>query len=225
MLASQAGAQSVTLEPASTVTNEATVDSYFNGGNDGYPRDGVGPNDEVTFGTTGTSPTDFLDYGTARADGRFENNPSGNNAVMFQALADTMNLSPGYALTSLSFAYSIENNAYTSGASAYVSIWSGLNGTGTLLDTVALSANPTSVTCAHTGDVFCTWSMATASFTGTAESVVWGSTPASGTNGIGETEFDSISMTVVPLPGALPLLLSGVGAFALWRHRRQLAQS
>jgi len=212
-LACQAGATIVTLEPIGAVTNGTDVANYFNGGNDGYPRDGVGPSDDVIFPSSGI--TTVFDNATS---GKFQNLPSGAQDVLFQSVASTMNVASGYGITSLSFDYSdIANSTY----SPTVTVWSGANGTGIALATINLVGNSpiygsAGTACTATGRECCTWSLATANFSGLAESVTFGGT------GIGQVEFDSVQMniTAVPLPAALPLLLSGVAGLGTWARRR-----
>jgi hypothetical protein len=214
LLASPAGATIVTLEPAGPVTNQTDVANYFNGGNDGYPRDGVGPSDEVIF--PGSGITTVFDNATS---GKFQNVPSGAQDILFQSVASTMNFASGYGITSLSFDYSdIANSTY----SPTVTVWSGANGTGTALATINLMGNSpiygsAGSACTATGKEFCTWSFSTANFSGLAESVTFGGT------GIGQVEFDSVQMniTAVPIPAALPLLLSGFAGLGTWVRRRR----
>jgi len=82
-----------------------------------------------------------------------------------------------------------------------VSAYSGLNGTGTLLGTISLSA---------TGD-FDTWQYAVLNFSGTAQSF-----DLSGTNGV--AALDNIAS--VPEPSSIALLLAAGGGVVLSRRRR-----
>ena len=85
---------------------------------------------------------------------------------------------------------------------ATISAYSGLNGTGTLLGTITLSA---------TGGDFSTWQHAVLNFAGTAQSF-----DLSGTNGV--AALDNISS--VPEPSTYALLLAAGGALAIARRRR-----
>jgi len=101
-------------------------------------------------------------------------------------------------------------------------VYSGLNGTGTLLDTLQLTPGGTAVSCRTGGDSYCTWSNATISWGGTAESVLFGTTAGATTTATPATitEFDGVAVTPVPLPAALWLMLGGVGGFAGFLRRR-----
>jgi hypothetical protein len=160
----------------------------------------------------------------ATGDGRFENNPSGQSEILYFAAdnsSGTLNTGGSYlnyaaGFTGLSFNYSLAGNSSTYNAT--VNLWSGLNGTGTLLDSLSLTANPTTVACTSSKDSYCTWSLAStgAANFGTAESVTFG---ASSTTDF--TELDGVQLTPVPLPGALLLLGSACGGlFGCGRGRR-----
>jgi hypothetical protein len=204
----------VTLEPIGAVTTNTDVANYFNGGFDGYPPNGVGPNYHVIFPSSGI--TTVFDNSSS---GRFTNLPSGAQDVVFQSVASTMNLAAGYGISSLSFQYSdIANSTYH----PTVTVWSGANGSGTALATLNLAMNSpiygtAGTACTSSGQEFCTWSMATANFTGIAESVTFGGT------GIGQVEFDSVQLNVtpVPVPAALPLLFSAIAGLGAWVRRRK----
>ena len=223
---SHAVAATYTLEPSGTLTNQAYVESYFNGGYDSYGTNvggsnPAGPSDNVVFGPL-QSPTLQTDFLINPTEVQYANIPSviaGDNpkeAVFFQSVQSVMNLTNGYALSSLSFDYSIYKNSST--YTPIVTVWSGLNGTGSALETFNLAAPSGSSACTSTYD-FCTWTKDTSNFTGLAESVTFGNSSG---QYIGEAAFDSITVTETPvaLPAALPLLLSGLSGLAGLARRR-----
>jgi hypothetical protein len=218
----QAHADSVTL-PLGNLKSGADILEFFDGGADSVPTDGSGPNLGISFSANATAQKAGS---TTTSDGRFENNPSAQSEVLFFSSSTTTTSTMNYAagFSGLSFFYSVSGNNSNLGStpaftSATVDIWSGLNGTGTLLDTLALTpvANPAS--CLTHGDVYCNWSLAsTGSLNiGTAESVTFGANSTSAF-----TEFDGLALTPapVPLPAAAWLLLSGLASLAGVARRR-----
>jgi hypothetical protein len=205
-----------------TLTTGADIENYFNGGNDSQvAKDGTGPALGFTFSgnataqKAGTSPT--------TGDGRFENNPSQASEILsFSSSSSTaayMNYLPGFSNLSFNYSYS-NNNPGATDLDAYV--YSGLNGTGTLLDTLKLTPGGTAVSCKTAGDSYCTWSTAAISWGGAAESVVFGTTAGATTTATPAiiTEFDGVTVTPVPLPAALWLMLGGFGGLAAFVRRR-----
>jgi hypothetical protein len=219
-----AGAHAATITlPLGNVKSGADILQYFNGGADSVPTDGSGPNLGISFSANGTAQKAGT---TSTSDGRFENNPSGQGEVLFFSSSTTTTSTLNYAagFSALSFNYSISgNNSNLGSTSAYssasVELWSGLNGTGTVLDTLTLTpvANPGG--CAGHGDVYCNWQVASTGPTnfGTAESITFGANSTSAF-----TEFDGLTLTPapVPLPAAAWLLLSGLASLAGAARRR-----
>jgi hypothetical protein len=220
LTAMQAQAAILTL-PLGNVHTGADILNYYNGGNDSVPNDGTGPNLGITFSSNATAQKAGSSQSTGA--GKFENNPSHQSEILYFSFATpaTPNaLDFGAGFTGLSFNYSLANNSSVDNST--VSIWSGLDGTGSLLDTLSLTAAATAVPCSVRTDSYCTWSLATTGPTnfGTARSVTFG-----GNATAQFSEFDGVQLTTapVPLPATVWLMLSGLAGLTgtrLARRRR-----
>jgi hypothetical protein len=94
-----------------------------------------------------------------------------------------------------------------------VTVWSGTNGSGTMLATITLSSNAGG-SCG--GPSFCTWTSAALPFLGTAKSVVFrGSVP----NQFGVSDI-TIGSTRSAIPEPSSLLLMGTGLVGLYGSLR-----
>ena len=229
-VASPADASVVLLEPipGNQITSGSQIENYFDGGQDSYRNSGngdpPGPADNVIFptggvgvGTFNTTYFDSLSAAKVTTIGTYGHPvPSGASDVFFQSVASTVNFASGYGATSLSFEYS----SYAA-SNATVTAWSGAGGTGS---SVVLNlaqndfASGGGQNC--TNSYHCVWNLDMANLTsigGVAESVTFGGSL------IGEVDFDSITMDVVPVPvpGGLPLFLSGVAGFGILSRRRK----
>ena len=222
LLASQAFASTITLTFGNEA-NQALIENYFNGGTDSQGKSG--PNDGIAFSANAESLKAGFSGTGGQGTGKFENLPSGAPGILLFATPGTgvtnaMNDVAGFQ--SLSFDYSILTNS-ASFAGGTVSLFSGLNGTGSLLGTVTLSAAGTTVPCTGnlvngvSKDEFCSWQNTSVTASGgIAESAVFGGKAAL------DTEFDSVALTApVPVPAALLLMISGVGGLAGFARRRR----
>jgi hypothetical protein len=172
--------------------NFEQVASFYNGGT-GSLGSGPGPDYGVTFTSFGLAYIPGLQTGTITP---FPNDPSpptvlllfdpGNPYGAGYPEAMAMNVSPGFS-TALGF-YDI-----CIGREGSVAVWSGPNGTGTMLAELSLAITPVAF---ETSPVILP-------FSGTAQSVVF-------TGGNDQLALDNIFFTTVPEPSAWLLLAVGL---------------
>jgi len=101
--------------------------------------------------------------------------------------------------------------SYSATADASVTVWSGLNGTGSG-QTFNLAANAGN--CALETP-FCVWQSATLAFTGFAKSITFDTLYYAG--------FDDVTVNAVPVPAAGWLLMSALAGFGAMRRKRAAA--
>ena len=207
---------SVSLVEAGTISmgfvglnNGTYVNNYYNGG---FASDGAGP-----------GPNYGVVFSNANVLNEYANNegllvPGPNSITFLSGSGSIMNVASGFT-TGFSFTYSAP---FFTGD---VYVYSGLNGTGTLLATLVLPATSNgSGTPGCMGHNYCPTYPEGVTFAGTAESVNFSGTAD-------YIIYDNITLgsgtpiTTTPLPAALPLFATGLGAMGLfgWRKKRKAA--
>jgi len=189
--------------------NEEQVLNYYNGGLGGNGS-GPGPNYGITFGADSLA----LISAAAGGGGNNFNQPSGSNTGLFflSGTADVMDVAAGFT-TGFSF---YESGPY----GGNVSVYSGLDGTGTLLASLALPATPVGSTDGGiVNGYYSVWAPVGVTFSGTAESVDFSGTA-------NYIVFDAITLgsstpnpTATPIPGGLLLFGPGLAGLVAIRRR------
>lgn len=167
--------------------DQTPIGDYYNGGG--------GPNYGISFGADSLSIISNQDGGS----GNFSNAPSGDTVAFFlSGPGDVLNKSSGFD-TGFSFYYA-DQVGYTGS----VSVYSGLDGTGTLLASLDLASTP---------DPYNVFLPIGVAFSGTAESVVFsGSANYIAFDNI--TLGSSTAMSTVPLPASAPMFGAALLALA-----------
>jgi len=214
-----------------TVAHAAVVDLNFEGINATYPS-GFAFINGFYDGGTSSDGTSGPNYGVA-----FSSNAQAiclNSLTVFCSNTSRGGLAPGSAEGALFFlsgsSTTIDVAAgfntgfsfnYTNpgGVAGSVSVFSGLDGTGSLLASFGLGQTASS--CPGYGAAFCPFFPIGVAFGGTAESIVFGGVA-------NEIVFDDVTFGAsspgVPEPAAWATMLAGLaGAGAMLRRRRSLA--
>jgi PEP-CTERM motif len=180
--------------------------NYYDGGLGGSGS-GPGPNYGITFGADSLALISQDNGGT----GHFNGAPYDTVAGFQSGSGDIMNIASGFT-TGVSFYYSSPL------APGSVTVWSGLNGTGTLLADITLAITPVGVAGCDT--VFCPWVPFGVTFSGTAESVDFSGTAA-------EIGFSAVTLgsatPVIPEPSTWTMMVVGFAGlgFAGYRAKRK----
>jgi hypothetical protein len=200
VMSSSANAQVLNFEG---ITEYTSIGNHYNGG--------AGPNYGIGFFGNALALTSSHD--DCNGGGNFRLQSSGCNVLFFlEGSATGMNRVDGFH-TGFSLFYS-------SSYAGSVDVWSGLNGTGTLLGSLGLPETPMNGDVACGGVMYCPFVAAGLAFEGVAQSVTF--------NGAANyIAFDDITFgnatpgTVVPEPSTYALMAAGLGAVGFASRRRR----
>lgn len=172
-----------------SVTGFESIGQFYNGG--------AGPNLGVSFGG------DALGLVNDELGPYFSNAPSPLGTMTPVGTDSTMNVASGFS--SIAFQYSS-----LSAVAAGVQVWSGADGTGTLLASFDLLANATAGGCSSAP--LCHFDAQSFTLPVVGYSVSFG-------NAANAAVFDDIVISAVPEPGSAALLLLGAAGLLVLRRR------
>jgi hypothetical protein len=201
--ASFANADSVDFLNFNYVKDGQQIGNFYNGGgNSGVPN----------FGITFSSNVYGLRSEFQNGSGSFMPDPTNTPAIFIEGAygstaSGSMNVAGGFS--------SGINFLYTAAFQETVTIWSGANGTGTVLATMVLA--PNNAGCTLVG--LCNWSVAGLSFSGTAGSVTFTGPAYS----LGLTDITvGQSTSTIPEPSSIYFLATGIVGCGVQGMRRFL---
>lgn len=181
------------------------VGDFYNGGGLGST-----PNYGVSFSSNFFGLRSVFNGGS----GNFSATPLGTPAIFLNgttgaSVTGTMNVAPGFS-NGLNFFYTA---GFTGSQAETIKVWSGANGTGTVLATIVLANNNASCT----SPAYCVWSNAGANFSGTAHSVTF--TGPADELGLSDITLGG-SSTAIPEPSTFYMLGTGLLGMSVGKIRR-----
>ena len=191
------------------IANGAAVGDYYNG------AVGGGTNYGVSFSPATLASIDCDVPGVDPSNcGNFANEPSPSTIMFFTAANNAILTVAAGFMNRFSFFYS-------SAVAANITVWDGLDGTGNLLATIAITAQAFDSCSGDPNGAFCNWTNAGAMFHGVARSINFG-------GAANQTGFDNITFGVgTPGSGGVPepmsLALVGAALLGLAASRRNKA--
>jgi hypothetical protein len=202
LLAGEAKAGPVLLDFEGLLNGEPIL-NFYDGGLGGFGS-GPGPDYNIQFGAQSLVSMDS----DAGGGGNIGNEPSPDNVAFFlQGPGVIMNVLPGF-MHGFSFYYAA---AFYGGT---VTVWSGPDGTGSLMASMDLDVTGTSCGGDPTGEFNC-WRQIGVNFAGIARSVSF-------SGATDQIAFDNVTMETTPEPGTFALLGAGIGIL-FWARRRRAA--